>query len=467
MFVARSTVGLMLCLHILCVQEAVCQDEVPPLELKFVDAYGKAVEGAKVHQGTLVFEKNTGLSIATGKLKDNLGGEAISKADGSLVVPIRDFGLGNLLRFRLHATHEEFADFEDWIQVNPLEPNEITLSRGMRIAMTAVDAATEQPIQDNIYAIAEQKDVEEPVDWKSNGRGMLVSNLLKTSDRRVRFVQIVNGNAVRFSEPIDVKQKEGQRAFLNKVPMYASLEIRGRLSDDVQRPVVDGLVVVCVAWPDADEAAEYGPAGHWLAHVKVAADGTFLLSGVPSGAWLQVIASCDGWFNQAADVEMRRKAYDRENKLLNIDESILPWIVTMDEVRDIVVPMQKTSSTTIGAIDSEGEPIQGVKVVCNRSQRFFHASWGSREFGVEYSTCKQLIAARRNDAKRPYAPRSTMSFEAKTNQEGLAMFSGLPGNQILARVDGHSFANNRFWKPIVVENAKVHRLQVEPRPLKN
>ncbi len=264
---------------------------VAPLQLQIVDPNENAVEGVEIKIGSLVFAGNTGLSMAINDLKTVDDGPLEVNAEGKVTVAIPDVQLGDLLRFRLNVKHPNFAEFNDWVNVEVKKLNKVTLSRGVRIAVTAMAAETGARLIDNIYVIAEQKDLDQMVDWKSNGKGLLVSRPLRTSDKRIRLVQLVDGQAIRFSDPVDVPAGEGERTVVNDVPMKPALDFAGKLNDAVPRPVRNGMISVCITWPTLEEKeSATGPVGHWMAHAPIAERRNLSLDWTP--LWRLVTGHC-------------------------------------------------------------------------------------------------------------------------------------------------------------------------------
>ncbi len=423
---------------------------VAPLQLQIVDPNENAVEGVEIKIGALVFAGNTGLSMAINDLKTVDDGPLEVNAEGKVTVAIPDVQLGDLLRFRLNVKHPNFAEFNDWVNVEVKKLNKVTLSRGVRIAVTAMAAETGARLIDNIYVIAEQKDLDQMVDWKSNGKGLLVSRPLRTSDKRIRLVQLVDGQAIRFSDPVDVPAGEGERTVVNDVPMKPALDFAGKLNDAVPRPVRNGMISVCITWPTPEEKeSATGPVGHWMAHAPIAEDGTFRLTGLPSGDWLQVIASCDGWYNEAAKAETREAVCPSENKWTNIEDSILPSLFEFNtSLSDAIVNMRSTVSASVRFVDQEDKPVANQAFRAHRGQRFFHSSWNSRDFRSRRSTAEELLASRKGDVYRPIAGDMIVG---KTDVQGIANIDQIHGPKFLIQIEEMRLPNGRIWAPVDLE----------------
>jgi len=422
---------------------------VAPLQLQFVDANDNAIEGVDVNLEAFVYTDNSALSLGITDSKTVDGGPLKVDSDGKVTIVIPDVQLGELAKFCLNAKHPGFAEFNDWVMVDVNKLNKITLSRGVRIAITAVDAGSGKKIVGNLYAIAEQKDLKQMVDWKSNGKGLLLSRPLRDTDKRVRLVELNDGIAARFSDPIDVPAEVVRSSVECDVPMKPSLHFNGKLHNNVARPVRNGLISVCVTWPTDAEMQETGPVGHWLSYAPIAEDGSFHVSGLPSGAWIQVIASCDGWYSEPAKAENLQLVCPSESKWLNIDERILPSVFEFESsLANVVVDMLPTVSASVRFVDENGLPLPNAKFRAERNQRFFQATWDSREFRSERSTAEELIAIR---ARETYRPKSGHPILGKTDDDGVANVVGIPGSKFLIQVEGMLVEQGRMWAPINIE----------------
>lgn len=428
-------------------------------EIQIVDQYDKPVVGARLEIQSLVFRGKPGFSISAAFIQAPKSG-FVSDSEGRCTLPIPDVGFGKVAQLSMLVQHESFADFDDTLMVDADGNAKLALNRGVQIAVTAVDAELGTRVKQGLFAISEQMDRNDLRDWKSNGNGLLLSRRLRVIDKRFRLAQIVDGEALRFSDAVDVTKGDGERTLISDVPMYPSQSFAGRIADDVPRPVRNGIVSVCVAWPTLEEIDAYGPAGHWLAHAPIQEDGTFELKGLPRGKWIQVIASCDAAFNLPAPRRILRKAFPGENKMLNIEDSILPTIFEFDRSReDVVIRMQETQAAIAKCVDINGDPISNAKVIVERQQRFFHGSWASRRFRSAISTKEQLIGLR---GGTEYEPEFADEFSSLTDVDGLAKLQHLPGKKLLFRVQGMFFEDQMFWRAVELEDHDEIMLEVIP-----
>lgn len=129
---------------------------VAPLQLQIVVANDNGIEAVEIKLGSLVFADNSGLSLGLNDLKTVDGGPLKVDSEGKVTVAIPDVQLGELARFRLNVKHPDFAEFNDWVNVEVKQLNKVAISRGVCIAVTAMTEDTGAKLTDNIYVIAEQ-----------------------------------------------------------------------------------------------------------------------------------------------------------------------------------------------------------------------------------------------------------------------------------------------------------------------
>ncbi len=189
------------------------------------------------------------------------------------------------------------------------------------------------------------------------------------------------------------------------------------------------MISVCIIWPTEPEFKEAtGPVGHWLAHAPIAEDGSFRVSGLPSGDWIQAIASCEGWFNVPANAEAREDVCPSENRWGNLEHSILPSLFEFQSsVMDAVIPMQATQSASLRFVDKDAKPLAHHSFRAQRNQRFFHSSWYARDFRSQCSTAEELIAIRKG---MRYQPIVDELIPGKTDEQGVARSPTFPGRSL-------------------------------------
>jgi hypothetical protein len=89
---------------------------------------------------------------------------------------------------RLVVEHPEFVRFFSRYSDIHIDPVEIKLERGFRIAASAVHGETGQAIKTDLFALANTNRFET---WKLHDNGMLVSPVFKEKETLMRVMQIV------------------------------------------------------------------------------------------------------------------------------------------------------------------------------------------------------------------------------------------------------------------------------------
>lgn len=401
--------------------------KIPPKNviLKFVDSNDEPIEEVRFTTNSLVFVGNSGASFGA-TLTNSNGGALVSSADGCIDCRVPDMQLGNLARMRLDTSHDEFVAFDDWISITD-DVTKVVLQRGVQVAVTAIDAQSKEPIKENLFGIAEQDKNKQMKDWKLTQNGTLVSPALPVDAHRVRLVEIVEGKARRFSDPIDIQQQDGGKRILKDVLMNPAITLRGTLNPEIPRPIKNGQVNICVAW-NAEKDLKFGDeAGHWFDRVAVAEDGQFEIEGIPPGDWLQLIASCDGWISQASPKELRQAVYPAlDNRL---DATTLPLLLNLKTLpASIVVDMVPRRTIYVEVLDEAGKPMKDVSLSIVDYPFISNGRWGritrdelmasreKREFIVEYVNSTRVI---------------------KTDESGVAEVTGFHGDKRSLNLRGY------------------------------
>ena len=139
----------------------------------------------------------------------------------------------------LKVTHPDFVAFDDDRFVEAGEAT-VELKRGFRIAVTAIDAETGDPIKKGLYAVASI--------GRSNGKwelaksGMLVSPTLAKKPCVLRLVHFVDGQPTKFSKRIKIESRERSRVLKRDIELSPGVRLEGKLDDAIPRPIVNGHV---------------------------------------------------------------------------------------------------------------------------------------------------------------------------------------------------------------------------------
>ncbi len=162
----------------------------------------------------------------------------------------------------------------------------------------------------------------------------------------------LDGDTPSHFSPIQKVTIEGTEGVIQQeADLVPAVRVEGKLSDNVSRPVSNGRVNVMTI-PAGDSWQEVT----WSASVRVATDGSFVISSWPSGEPMQLTALCDGFIAESGEapamVKPERAAgpHLRAQVFMNPSESKLTVQMT---------PMATCNLTVLNGFD---KPIDGVNV---------------------------------------------------------------------------------------------------------
>jgi hypothetical protein len=295
-------------------------------------------------------------------------------------------------------------------------PAQITLVRGIRIALTAVDASSGEPTQSDLYAVPS---IDAMMDWKLHDNGMLVSSVIGEASGVLRVMKIVEGEPVLFSDAIDIKPNGGSRLLLKDVHLSKGKRVEGRIDELVTRPIKNGYVtasVVRTSGPDNKPNIWY-----WSERVPINEDGTFVFESLPPNEILQMIPVCDDWVPKKPDLESVLRYFPDHIRNLGFDAS-LPQLVELEEGEvQPVLKMEPATSARVTVLDPDGRPLPNATVWMTPVQVWFE--FGSQALGWTYSSRDSLVATR---AGATIGPVPYKRFHTKTDDSGQAEIRNLP-----------------------------------------
>jgi hypothetical protein len=226
-----------------------------------------------------------------------------------------------------------------------------------------------------------------------------------------------NGNHL-FSSVRSFPFTESKKVTLRGLTLRPGMEILGKLSDEVDRPVNDGFVI---AWsiPKPD-----GPVNHkerasigWRDVADIQSDGTFHFPSLPKGGKLQVIAICDGWL-----IDGRRRGSIIRGITYDLND-----VAIVDDLWDgLEIPMKRAASVAVKLLKPDGSPLVGATVYTCPNQAFDLS--GSQILGDVYCSAdllnKDSSRLSRADVRRNHR------YTATTDDRGICHLNDMPlGNQ--------------------------------------
>ena len=121
--------------------------------------------------------------------------------------------------------HSDFVPFREDRSV--VDPNEIQLQRGFKIAVTAINEATGEKIKEDLYGVIGGS----RADWQMKTNGMLVSPTFAKKQTTVRICCFADGQPTLFSDAIKVETGDKSRVLLKDVKLKLGTRVEGKLDD--------------------------------------------------------------------------------------------------------------------------------------------------------------------------------------------------------------------------------------------
>ncbi|MEZ6095826.1 MAG: hypothetical protein R3C03_16615 [Pirellulaceae bacterium] len=435
------------------------QVEMLTMKVLVMDTDGNPLEGATVSPRGLRTKQEPGSHW--GWREDPFGKppKVTTGTDGIAEVPYPKYVMEKLEvgEVTLLISHPDFVTFDGDRNVDDTSA-EVRLDRGFRIAVNAVDASTGEKIKDNLYAAMSGFSTEP---WKLFDNGMLVSPVYKKHTGQLRVVQIVDGKAVLFSERLEIEPDDSSRILLKDVKMFPGYRLTGRLDDSVPRPVDNGSVVARIARMGSDAVQRWENTWHWADHANITPDGVFVFECLPPGEVVQLIALCDGHVSKCPTDREIAKYFPLE---ANNGVMQLPQLFLLDdELGEIELKMESTSSVQIKLVDPEGVPIEGGNVNMWPNMYFFNV--GSTVLGESYISAEMLVHQRLE--KEPTEDHKRfVRFLRVTDEKGIAIIDNLPtdrSHHIVAKSDEYEMpiSGNHRWATVDVKANEVAEITIQ------
>ena len=339
------------------------QQEWLEVRVRVVDADGEPVACAKVTPWALRSSQGHGWWLADDK-RSGVGPQDAATDDSGVAV-VRYPAIRSLKEqvktngVSVFVDHPDFARSGDVHVDVPLETmgsHEVKLARGVRLEVRPIVDGKPAPL-DDLHAFWSDGRAWLPgAAAEKTPQGTLQFPGMAPGKNSVLVVKLEGERAVAFSRIVDFELVAGVPMTLD-VTLESSVQIRGQVSANVPRPIREGIVQAMSLDPPPDEV---GPDRvSWFTWSPVAADGTFTIDAWPADERLQIIGLCDDFVatsGKAPDVvkNPRDPAKDRY---------LRPQVFSPDAGVELTLAMTPMARCVATAVDEEGTPVAGVKVV--------------------------------------------------------------------------------------------------------
>ncbi len=304
--------------------------------------------------------------------------------------------------------HSEFVSFREDRAVED-NPAEIQLVRGYKIAASAIDAVTREPIKTDLYGIVPDGSGA----WKLFDNGMIVSPTLNPRQVSFRLIKIVDNQPIAFSDMLVANPEGKSRVVIKDALMKPSVKINGRIGEDVPRPIVNGTVSLAILVGDRQSQNRW----NWYDTTTIAADGTFEFPHVPAREVVQLLAVCDGWVPQNPPDDLVR-SYFPEMRVIDPNRSYFTPFRIEDESLEVELKLNPGRTIKAKVVDDQDQPVSGVDVAVWPNQVLLND--GSQLLGAGFSMAQRLASP------QAQSTRPDNRYVSRTDESGVATIVGVP-----------------------------------------
>ncbi|MDP1562349.1 MAG: carboxypeptidase-like regulatory domain-containing protein [Pirellulaceae bacterium] len=343
--------------------------------------------------------------------------------------------------------HPDFVTFREDRRVDD-KPAKVQLQVGYRIAATAVDAETGEPIKTNLYGLVSGDS--RMSDWKLADNGQLISPVFEANTTWFRMIKIVPGQPNMYSELIEVDPTDRSRVLLRDIKLFKGTRVQGRLEESIPRPIRNGYVTAMIVRTGTkDNQNNWNSRWFWYDNTPISEDGEFVFESLPVDEVLQMIPVCDDWVPPKLAKEDVLPFFPAAAEKLFTGLS-QPQLVRLEGLQvEPTLRMAAATSVKITVVDKDGSPLSGVDVASWPNQLWFEG--GSNILGDVHSTVEWLLQAKHAGE---FAIAEQNRYSAKTDENGIATIRSIPPNRtesLVARLTGYEMPLNGTEREIRID----------------
>lgn len=301
-------------------------------------------------------------------------------------------------------------------------PDPIVLERGELLILKpeeTLESVTE------LYAQTSSEGGHDNDFWNRSQAGVVMSRKHAPGVHAVRLIGLNEDNELMFSETVDVTIKQGVTNSVS-LALKPARTVRGKLSENVPRPIVNGRVVADIV-PTRRAYRDRPP--RWHTWTKVNENGSFEMSSLPVGD-LEIIALCNGFISVNGPAQRRSSTMGYPQK----------HIIGTDDL-DIVIDMEPTAQLEVTVFDDNGRLLEGARVSTWPNIRW--GNWASTIFCSDlYNTIDRLRQVRED---QDVFPRDIPAdFFGISDANGVAVLSNVPARQTSFAVEHKDYVLPKF-----------------------
>ncbi|MCU0718420.1 MAG: hypothetical protein MUC83_01855 [Pirellula sp.] len=260
-------------------------------------------------------------------------------------------------------------------------------------------------------------------------------------ENQVLLARMVDDCITHFSDvgSFDVKRGSVHEVEMELVP---SVQIVGRLSDNVPRPIRLGRVVARNIPPSSESSHLM-----WTDWAEVSSDGEFVFNSWPRCEAIQIIALCDGFIATSGkaptpDLKQSQDYFYRPHTF-NVSN------------QKIVIPMTALVPVTVTATSQDNAPVSGLDIAVCPNVGWWN--YGSQIYGLNMVRGRKLLSQRefRKIAENPYPS----MFRGLTDSRGKVTFQLPEDTQYL------ELLSDQYELPIELGSRMMKLRVVDKKPI--
>lgn len=397
--------------------------ETKSYTLRLVDGEGEPVPGVDVIASGVRCEEEAGSWF--GWPYPNVGKNNLLRTDdqGEVTVqyPVR---YGNprrwltTTRIDFRFVHSDYVYGDVEVEVQEGDKTEHTIKPGCPVLFTAQDAGGQSVSKFGAVVAGAGGQAQ----WKLQD-GQLRSRGLPDGGWQTMLVSPQPSGQHLFSGILPVRYHQGNGVTIRDVKLTPGLELRGQVSLNVERPVVDGKVLVhCLPKPRGAVHAQKDASLAWSDFTEIQPDGSFVFKSLPRTGVIQIIALCRGWVIQSEPREGAGNFFVHGVQV-HLDQ------IEFEEnlVQGVELPMEPAGALKVLVQTEDGRPVVGAEVSTWPNQLLDKS--GSNILGRGIRSA-DLLRESIEQSRSPFAGwfqrRVDSRFIQETDSEGIALLNDVP-----------------------------------------
>ncbi len=426
------------------------QQQMLTLELFVKDADGNPVAGAIVIPWGL--RNSRGAHSRWHKADNDVGPQPVkTEMDGRAIVSYPKFRFPGEADRVIEVTMSIDHPDHPYVNMVPVrvprtEPTETRMPLGAAIEV-AVMLDHEQVVSDSIVAMwTGGRTWKGDVGWTTTENQTYRIPPFEDGPVRFIFVRLDGAIPTHFSRIEEVVVDVAKGPIKHEVTLESAVSFRGKLSDNVPRPVKNGRIKLSTIKHDAKPQYAMG----WFTSTKVNEDGTFEVESWPKDSPVQLTAFCDGFIATASE---KPPMFAEERSR---DGVLRPQVFMQPQNSEITIEMTPLANCRINAKDAFGNPLPGIVAHASPMAGWWNS--GNSIYGAVGLKAGEVLQAGKHERGK-FSPGP---IGGTTNEDGFVEL-GLPAitQQLWMRNDRWQMSGGFDGRGMKIEVAEAGTMNVD------